>query len=51
MLMQKQGTTEVGHLGCVIQDTLERSRAEGRKGRKLCLKYCLRSQPTRWALA
>lgn len=32
LLMQKQGTTEVGHLGCVIQDALEQSEGGGEEG-------------------
>lgn len=34
LLMQKQGTTEVGHLGCVTQDTLEKSKGRGKEGEK-----------------
>lgn len=30
--MQKQGTTEFGHLGCVIQDVLEQSKDGGEEG-------------------
>lgn len=32
--MQKQGTTEVGHLGCVIQNTLEKSKGGEKEGEK-----------------
>lgn len=32
LFMQKQGTTEVGHLGCVIQDALEQSKGRGEEG-------------------
>lgn len=32
LLMQKQGTTEFGHLGCVIQDALEQSKGGGEEG-------------------
>lgn len=32
--MQKQGTTEVGHLSCVIQDALEQSEGGGEEGKE-----------------
>lgn len=37
LLVQKQGTTEVGHLGCVIQDTLEKSKGRGEEREKTLL--------------